>query len=157
MKHEHHPTQLFHHDGNESNLLRELFRTQQALIHSFSKRTGVPASRFAVLRLLAHAYPKTCGVMELSRQLDVNAAAVTRHVHALEAEGLVAWAASIGDARKRPLVLTKKGVAYVRAAHSRLHSFESMLDAELGMDEIQITISVLTRLRALLDLKEREE
>jgi DNA-binding MarR family transcriptional regulator len=78
-----------HHRGDEPHLLREVVRTYHVLMNGFSRKTGMPASRFWLIRLLAVS-PTELGVMDLARHLGVNASAVTRQIHELESEGLVA-------------------------------------------------------------------
>jgi hypothetical protein len=75
------------HRGDEPHLLREVFRTYQVLLSGFARKTEMPASRFALMRLLANSEGDV-GVTDLARQLGINPAAVTRQVQELEREGL---------------------------------------------------------------------
>ena len=61
-----------HHNGDEPHLLREIVRTHQVLMTGFSREVGMPASRFALMRILANN--EGVGVMALARQLGINAA-----------------------------------------------------------------------------------
>ena len=76
------------HRGDEPHLLREVFRTYQVLMSGFARKTGMPASRFALMRLLALA-ERDLGVTDLARHLGIDSAAVTRQVQELERERLV--------------------------------------------------------------------
>src|SRR5512137_2005549 len=85
------------HTGDEPHLLREIVRAHQVLMAGFSREVGMPASRFALMRVLADG---DAGVTDLARRLGVNAAAVTRQLQEMEAEGLVRRRADPGDGRR---------------------------------------------------------
>ena len=96
------------HRGDEPHLLREIIRTYQVLMAGFSREIGMPASRLALLRLLA-VTQSNMGVMDLARKLQVNAAAVTRQVQELERKGLVRRRADPKDGRRNYVSLSPKG------------------------------------------------
>jgi predicted Rossmann fold nucleotide-binding protein DprA/Smf involved in DNA uptake len=79
------------HEGREQDphLLREVMRLHQAMMAGFSRQTGMTATRFALMRLVARAGDAGIGVMDLARRLGVNAAAVTRQVQDMEQDGLI--------------------------------------------------------------------
>src|SRR5512137_617214 len=84
------------HRGDEPHLLREILRTYQVLMAGFARKTGMPASRFALMRLLALSEGDV-GVTDLARQLGINTAAVTRQVQELERERLITRRADSRD------------------------------------------------------------
>jgi DNA-binding MarR family transcriptional regulator len=138
------------HTGHEPHLFRELVRAHQATMAAFSRRMGMPASRFGLLRLIATA-DRAAGVMDLSRQLGVNAAAVTRLVKELEADGLIRRRPHAQDARRHAVELTPKGVATFRQLHARSHELEQRLASCIAPAELARAASVLVRLRNLLE------
>jgi DNA-binding MarR family transcriptional regulator len=139
-----------HHTGTEPHLLREIFRTYQVLMAGFSRRMGMPASRFALMRLLALA-EGAVGVMDLARQLDINAAAVTRQVKDLESEGLVRKRADSKDGRRCNVSLSPKGRRLFEEIHQRTHELEESLSSLLGAEEMRGTAEVLAKLRAFIE------
>ena len=139
-----------HHTGSEPHLLREVFRTYQVLMAGFLRATGMPASRFALMRLLALAESDP-GVMDLSRQLGVNAAAVTRQVKELESEGLARRRADAKDGRRSYVSLSPKGRRLFEEIHERTHELERSLSSVLGAEEMRGAAEVLTKLRAFIE------
>jgi DNA-binding MarR family transcriptional regulator len=139
-----------HHAGDEPHLLREVFRTYQALMAGFSRKTGMPASRFALMRLLALA-ESDLGVMDISRQLGVNAAAVTRQVKELENEALARRRTDPRDGRRSYVGLTSRGERLFEEIHQRTHELERSLSSVLGAEEMRGAAVVLAKLRTFIE------
>jgi DNA-binding MarR family transcriptional regulator len=139
-----------HHRGDEPHLLREVFRTYQVLMAGFSRKTGMPASRFALMRLLALA-ESDVGVMDLARQLGVNASAVTRQVQELEREQLLRRNADSRDGRRSYVRLSPKGRKVFEQIHERTHDLERSLSSVLGAEEMQSAAVVLAKLRTFVE------
>jgi DNA-binding MarR family transcriptional regulator len=139
-----------HHRGDEPHLLRELVRAYQTLVAVFARRTGMPAARFGLLRLLAVTEGDR-GVMDLARQLGVNPAAVTRQVQELEREGLVRRRADRRDRRRSHVDLSPKGRRVFAEIHARTHELERSLVAVLGEEEMRRAARVLGRLRVAVE------
>ena len=144
-----------HHRGDEPHLLREIVRTHQIVAHSFSREMGRPASHFALMSVLAHA-EQGLGVTEIAEALDVDAAAVTRIVNAMEDERLVRRRADPRDGRRRYVSLTEKGLALFADIHDRTHVFERRLVAELGAEPMRAAAATLARLRAIIEERDRK-
>jgi DNA-binding MarR family transcriptional regulator len=138
-----------HHRGDEPHFLREVMRTYQALMAGFSREMGMPASHFALMRLLAVAGPDL-GVMDLARQLGINAAAVTRLVQTLERERLVRRRADPRDGRRSYIRLSPKGRRLFGRIHDCNHEFERSLCSVIGGEELTVATTVLAKLRDLI-------
>ena len=138
------------HRGDEPHLLREIVRTYQLLLAGISRETGMPASRFTLMRLLAVS-ESDLGVMDLARQLGVNAAAVTRQVQELERARLVARRADPRDGRRSYVRLSPKGRALFGKIHERNHELERALSSVLGKREQAVAVAVLGKLRGFLE------
>jgi DNA-binding MarR family transcriptional regulator len=139
-----------HHRGDEPHLLREIVRAYQVLMSGFSREMGMPASRFALMRLLAVGEADV-GVMDLARQLGVNAAAVTRQVQELERERLVRRRADTRDGRRSHVRLSPKGRRLFEEIHERTHELERSLSSVLGAEEMRGAAVVLTKLRTFVE------
>jgi DNA-binding MarR family transcriptional regulator len=139
-----------HHRGDEPHLLREVLRTYQVLMAGFSRKTGMPAARFALMRLLAVG-ASNVGVMDLARRLGVNAAAVTRQVKELERERLVRRRADPKDGRRSHVNLSPKGQRLFAEIHERTHELERSLSSVLGTEEMGRAAMVLTKLRTFVE------
>lgn len=138
------------HGGDEPHLLREIFRTYQVLMTAFAHRTGMPASRFALMRLLAHS-ASGLGITDLARRLEVNPAAVTRQVQELEQERLVRRRTDAKDGRRSYVSLSAKGQRLFQEIHQLTHEFEQSLVAVLGAQKMQDAALLLSNLRAFLE------
>ncbi len=139
-----------HHRGDEPHLLRDIMRTHQVLMAGFARGCGVPPSRFALMRLLVNAEGEL-GVMELARQLGVNAAAVTRQVQEMESEGLVLRRPDPGDRRRHYLRLSKSGLRLFGRIHDRTHALERRLSAVITAEEMATATHTLAKLRAFIE------
>jgi DNA-binding MarR family transcriptional regulator len=139
-----------HHRGDEPHLLRDIVRTHQVLMAGFSRAVGVPAARFAVMRLLVNA-EREIGIMDLARQLGVNAAAVTRQVQEMAAAGLVRRRADPRDKRRHYLKLTPKGLRLFGQIHDRTHVLERRLSTVITAEEMAAATQTLAKLRALVE------
>jgi len=138
------------HRGDEPHLLREIVRTHQVLMAGFSRNVGMPASQFALLRLLATA-DRDLGVMELARRLGINAAAVTRQVQAMERTGLVRRGADARDGRRSYVTLSPKGLARFKTIHKRSHDLERSLSSIISAEEMAAAATVLSKLRSFME------
>lgn len=138
------------HRGDEPHLLREIVRTYQVLTSKFARATGMPASRFALMRLLALS-ETDAGVTELARRLGVNPAAVTRQVQELDREGLILRSADRKDGRRTRVRLSAKGRTLFEEIHERAHELERSVSATLGPGKAAAAAATLAGLRALLE------
>lgn len=143
------------HRGDEPHLLREIFRTYHVLIGGFARKTGMPASRFALMRLLALA-EREPGITDLARQLEINPAAVTRQVQEMAREGLIRRRADSRDGRRSYLSLTPKGRRLFAEIHERTHEFERSLLSVLGAEEMRGAAVCLAKLRTFVEERLRE-
>ncbi len=144
------PPQRLHHRGDEPHLLREVVRTHQVLMAGFSRGTGMPSSRFALMRLLATAQSEV-GVMDLARQLAVNPAAVTRLVQEMEQEDLVLRRPDPRDKRRWHLRLSQRGLDLFGRIHDRTHALERQLSAVIPEKEMAAACRTLAKLRAFVE------
>jgi DNA-binding MarR family transcriptional regulator len=140
-----------HHAGDEPHLVREIMRTQQAVLNVFSREVGMPAARLVLMRLLAICHPEAIGIMEIARRLGINAAAVTRQVKAMESEHLVERFADVRDGRRSRVNLTADGLRIFQQLHERAHAFERALSAVVSAEDIAAAVRVLVHVRTALE------
>jgi DNA-binding MarR family transcriptional regulator len=140
-----------HHTGDEPHLLREIMRTQQAVLNVFSRQVGMPAARLALMRLLAACHPEAVGIMWIARQLGINAAAVTRQVKAMENGRLVERCGDARDGRRSHIKLTPDGLRVFQQLHERAHAFEQALSTAVSAEDMATTVRVLVHVRAALE------
>ena len=140
-----------HHTGDEPHLLREIMRTHQEVLNVFSRQVGMPAARLALMRFLAIRHPEAVGIMEIARQLGINAAAVTRQVKVMESERLVERCADARDGRRSYVNLTADGLRIFEQLHERAHAFEQALSTAVSAEDMAATVRVLVHVRAALE------
>jgi DNA-binding MarR family transcriptional regulator len=145
-----HPFEELSHNGDETHLLREIVRTHQVLMAGFSRKVGMPASRFALMRLVALAEPDI-GIMDLARELGINAAAVTRQINEMEASDFIQRHTDPNDGRRTQVRLTPKGLLRFKEIHARSHELERALSTALVAEDIATTVKVLTTLRNFIE------
>ena len=137
------------HRGDEPHLLREILKTYQVLMNGVSKILGITSAQFSLMRLLALSETNV-GVMDLSRQLGINAAAVTRQVKELEKNGLIRRRADPRDARRSYIRLSPKGERLFQDAHDRAHRLEWSIASAVGAEEMTHAAQVLVKLRTFM-------
>jgi DNA-binding MarR family transcriptional regulator len=137
------------HTGDETHIFRDLFRTHQAVSSAFTRCVGAPASRIALLRLLAVGQGRL-GTNELARRLGVDAAGITRQLKELEAEELVARGAHATDGRRTTVTLTAAGLKWFREIHEHGHAYERELRAEVSEKDIETARRVLDAMRRVV-------
>lgn len=142
---------LLGHRADDPHLLREVMRLHQVMMSSFPRRTGMTASRFALVRLVANAGEAGTGVMALARQLGINAAAVTRQVNEMEAEGLVRRRPDAKDGRRSHVRLSRKGLETFAAIHGRAHDLERALGAIVPPEQMRAAARTLAALRQAIE------
>lgn len=144
-------TRLHRHRAGDPHLLREVMRLHQVLMAGFVRQTGMTATRFALMRLVAQAGGGGIGVMELARRLGVNAAAVTRQVAEMQRDGLVDRLADARDGRRSHVSLSPKGVRRFATIHGRSHELEQALAAVVGPDAMRAAARTLAALRRAIE------
>ena len=144
------PPASLHHTGDEPHLLREIVRTYQVLMSGFPQVVGISASRFSLLHQIATS-ANGCGTMDLARRLGVNAAAITRQIREMEAEGIVQRRDDPRDGRRSYVSLTSKGLALFEDVHTRGHGLERSFLSAASPEEIEVTARTLSKLRAFAE------
>jgi DNA-binding MarR family transcriptional regulator len=141
------------HTGDEPHLLREIVRTHSAMMRAFARETGRPSAQFALMSVMARV-ARGLGVIEIAAALDVNAAAVTRLVNAMEKERLIRRRADPRDGRRHYVSLTEKGLSQFALVHQRTHRLERLLEAELGAEAMRAAATVLAGLRVFIETRD---
>jgi DNA-binding MarR family transcriptional regulator len=139
------------HSGGEKHLILEIMHVNKALLGAFSRGTGIPMSQLVLMRILAGAGNDGIGVLDISRIIGINGAAVTRQVKQMEERGLVLRRKDKYDRRKSYIKLSAKGLKLFMEVHQRVHELEDFLGASLEEEEIETTKRVLAHLRNILE------
>lgn len=144
------PLDRFHREEHP-HLFREILRTQQVFVETFSRAAGMPAAPVALLRQIALGGEPEVGVGELARSLGVTPALITRQVKDLEEGGWLARRADPRDGRRSYLRLTPKGQKAFLILHERAHQIESAILNGIDTQAIETTCQVLAAVRTALE------
>ncbi|MCX6627875.1 MAG: MarR family transcriptional regulator [Candidatus Solibacter sp.] len=143
-------SRICNHEGGVPHFLREILRTQQVLIAGFSRQVGMTTSRLALIRSLASA-GEDADVMDLPRQLGIDASAVTRQVKEMEGEGLARRRADPKDGRRSSVRLSPKGLRLFEEIHERSHEHErGSLFSIISAEEMVVASTVLAKIRTFI-------
>jgi len=90
-------------------------------------------------------------VMDLSRQLGINPAAVTRQLKELERDGLIVRRTDASDGRRSYVTLSRKGLQVFKEIHARSHQLEREVLSVLSPADVEVAVEVLSGLRNFLE------
>jgi DNA-binding MarR family transcriptional regulator len=134
--------------GSDS-ILHQLSHTYYELTVAFERHIGMSRARWAILSRLGREGNLTQAV--LAQILHVDAAAITRQVKQLEAEGLVTRWAVPEDNRFTMVALTEQGRALVETQRGKRDEFERIVTSGLSGEEINHIRHCLRHMRRNLD------
>lgn len=139
---------------DEANSLAELVMRARSAIWkkcmlSLAKDVGITASHAAILLAMDRDVRTTCG--QLSRQLGIDAAGMSRALDRLEAMGLIVRSRSETDRRTILLALTDDGCKASDAARPIVADVMQQVVRGLKADEVRHLDSLLRRILANAD------
>jgi DNA-binding MarR family transcriptional regulator len=120
--------------ADNNSLLQHLSQTYQESITAFERYMGMSRARWAILNRLSRAEQLTQAA--LAQRLRVDAAAITRQVKQLEAEGLVTRWSHPEDNRFTLVALTPQGRTFVEELRSKRNSFEEIVTEGLSEKDV---------------------
>jgi DNA-binding MarR family transcriptional regulator len=113
---------------------------------------GMSRARWAILNRLSREESLTQAM--LAQLLHVDAAAITRQVKQLEAEGLITRWSAPEDNRFTVAALTAQGRAFVERIRSERDEFERIVTTGLSAEDIDQMRQSLLRIRRNLEMLE---
>jgi DNA-binding MarR family transcriptional regulator len=119
--------------GGDS-LLQHLSQTYHETVTAFERHMGMTRARWAILNRLSREEQMTQAT--LAQRLRVDAAAITRQVKQLEAEGLVTRWSHPEDNRFTLVALTPQGRSFVEELRSKRNAFEGIATTGLSEEDI---------------------
>ncbi|GMG90506.1 hypothetical protein Cmtc_17260 [Cupriavidus sp. TKC] len=132
-----------------STVLGRLARAYHASTNGFERYTGMPSTRWRLLFLI---YQKgDCTQKDLTRQIGVDAGAITRQIKQLDLEALVKRNAHPEDNRLTVVRLTEAGIAEVERVLARRAAFLQVMMKGASADEIDAFLIMLDRIAENLD------
>lgn len=135
--------------GTSDSILHQLSYTYNELAAAFERQIGMSRARWAILSRLNREESLT--QTTLAQLVNVDAAAITRQVKQLEAEGLVTRWSAPEDNRFTVVALTDAGRAFVAKRRSVRDGFERTVTAGLSDDDIEHMRRSLQHMRRNLE------
>jgi len=123
----------------------------------YVRASGLSMSQFGILMRLH--YQHSCGVSEISEQMDVSAAAASQLVDKLVQGGLLERAEDPSDRRAKLLTLSARGLALIESGIEARSSWADELVAALNPGEyetVAAALSALTRAASRLETRKMD-
>lgn len=131
-------------NGNEEQILSLLNALRNKLSPKFEQCTGISSSRLEILREL-------CQVGEinqsmLQKRINIDNAAITRHLKQLEANGMVLRRKNPVDNRETFVTLSEEGKERIQGYKNERDSFVNQMLQGFSQNEIQQLENYLKRM-----------
>jgi DNA-binding MarR family transcriptional regulator len=138
-----------------NSILHQISHTYFELMAAFERHLGMSRARWAILSRLDSQACLTQAA--LAQVLGVDAAAITRQVKQLEAEGLVTRWSAPEDNRFTAVALTPQGRDFVRTQRGVRDEFERIATAGLSDEQIEQLRGYLVHMRRNVEGLSAEE
>ena len=128
------------------------------VLRVFADHVGASPTRLYILSLLFHHAEMTQA--ELKRHLRLDPAAISRHLHSLEEDGIVSRRVNPDHHRQVLVSLTEAGCRYLADLASAKNRLEAQLFDEVGISsqEHEIVLQVLLKIdQRLLEIQGRNK
>ncbi|MCR8843605.1 MarR family transcriptional regulator [Paenibacillus sp. SC116] len=136
---------MTHNDSKEKQILTLLNGLCNKLHHKFENCTGIGSSRLEILHEL-------CGVDEvkqslLQKRINIDNAAITRHLKQLEAEGMVTRRKNPDDNRETFVRLSDEGLEKIEGYKLEKENFIRQILKDFNDEEIPVLADFLERIK----------
>ena len=99
-----------------SNMLHRLRSIEQQLTQQFEKKTGFSLTRYEILTFLNNN--NFCNQMDIQKFIQIDRAAITRHLKILEEKGYISRERNEANAREVIVSLTDDGRSMLEKCHN---------------------------------------
>ncbi|MCY8521664.1 MarR family transcriptional regulator [Bacillus atrophaeus] len=131
--------------SEEAEILYQMQCVNRVIGVKFEACTGISQSRLELLTLLYHA--NEISQSDLQKKVNIDSAAVTRHVKQLEAKGMVSRRRKPEDNRITLVRLTEQGRERIESSKKEKERFMKEMLANVSAEERRILIDVLARMQ----------
>jgi DNA-binding MarR family transcriptional regulator len=138
-----------------SEILTEVFRLRARLVESaedISARAGLTSARWQILGAIEHA---AATVAHVARNLGLTRQGVQETADAMARDGLIEFTENPDHKRARLMVPTTKARKALDLLRPRQAQFASLMGGGHSLEELQTTLGVLRKARAMLEMSER--
>ncbi|MEK3796285.1 MarR family transcriptional regulator [Paenibacillus sp. FSL R7-0204] len=135
---------------DEHKIFELLQALHKGISPKFERCAGVTPTRFRLLQELYHS--SEISQISLQKLVDIDAAAVTRHLRGLEDSGLITRRNNPADNRVTLVSLTRQGREHIDAYRENKTQFISDLLTGFNEQERTVLADMLTRLQYNINL-----
>ncbi len=130
--------------SEESKLLYQMYRVNNAINTTFDSYISISQSRFEILALIYQETEISQG--ELQKKVTIDKAAVARHLKQLEGNKIVSRRKKSGDKRIILIQLTDYGRELIQSSQKEKEHFAKELLTDISDTELTILRQVLIQL-----------
>jgi DNA-binding MarR family transcriptional regulator len=141
---------LTEHLPDEDTIFELLQALHKGISPKFERCAGITPTRFRLLQELFRA--SEISQISLQKTLDIDAAAVTRHLRGLEDSGMIARRNNPADNRVTLVSLTDHGREHINSYREEKTRFISELLTGFNEQERTVLAEMLTRLQYNINL-----
>lgn len=134
----------------EDRILKLLQVLNKGISPKFERCAGITPTRFRVLQELFQV--EEISQIALQKQIEIDAAAVTRHLRGLEESGMISRRNNPADNRVTLVSLTEHGRKHIASYRQENKTFISTLLTGFNSREQTVLIDMLERLQHNIDL-----
>jgi DNA-binding MarR family transcriptional regulator len=138
-----------------NEILGEVFRLRARLLESaeeIAAHAGLTSARWQVLGAIEHT---PAPVAHVARNLGLTRQAVQETADAMERDGLIEFVVNPDHKRARLMMPTARARRALDLLRPRQAQFASLMGGRHSLEELQTTLDVLRKARAMLEMSER--
>lgn len=128
-----------------SVILYKLHFMSKEINAKFSECTGVSQSRYELLQRLYES-EEELSQQELQQELNIDNAAITRHMKQMEAEGMISRRKKASDNRVTLVKMTEQGRSKIAAVQAEKQRLVTLLFADMSEEQQQLLLDTLNHL-----------
>ncbi len=124
-----------------SNMLHRLRSIEQQLTQQFEKKTGFSLTRYEILTFLNNN--NFCNQMDIQKFIQIDRAAITRHLKILEEKGYISRERNEANAREVIVSLTDDGRSMLEKCHKNNCSKSCNLPINIDKEHMKALMELM--------------
>lgn len=129
----------------EEQILNLLIGLTNKISPKFERCTGISSTRLAILQILCEY--NEINQSKLQKYINIDSAAITRHLKQLEADGMVTRHRNPNDNRETFVLLSEEGHRRIEGYKSEKRNFIQQILEGFSEEEIQVLTDFLKRMQ----------
>ncbi|GEB33728.1 MULTISPECIES: MarR family winged helix-turn-helix transcriptional regulator [Brevibacillus] len=129
----------------EEQILSLLIGLTNKISPKFERCTGISSTRLAILQMLCER--SEINQSQLQKHIDIDGAAITRHLKQLEADGMVIRYKNPNDNRETFVRLSDEGIERIEGYKSEKRIFIQQILAGFSEEETRVLADFLKRMQ----------